>query len=143
LLNEKDVPILKSLRDIKLSYIGDSKKSFGFQIDFIFNPNEFIESTALWKRIEFFPGGLFSYEIQQSGILWKPGKRVGGPLPTQEQVPVKTVAVKRKHDEITPDSSFFTFFEVVKNDDKEILEVFKNEILVNPLAFWPDVPETN
>lgn len=131
MMEEHDIPILKHLEDIKVTY---NQNPMGFTLEFYFSPNEFFQNSVLTKEYEMKcapdESDPFSFEgpeiIKCKGcpIEWAKGKNVT----------VKTLKKKQKHKgrgevrvvtKTVRRDSFFNFFSppaISEDPDAEIDE---------------------
>lgn len=121
-IHEHDEPILKHLIDIKYSaQLGQGKK--GFQLAFLFSPNEYFQGTTITKTYLFDPDDEDECLTKAIGteIDWKPGKNPTVKLVEKKQ---KKKGKVRTIKEEEPIDSFFQFFQPpsMPGEDEEMDE---------------------
>ncbi|RDD43140.1 Nucleosome assembly protein 1-like 1 [Trichoplax sp. H2] len=159
MIQADDEPILKQLTDVHVSYTSGEQP--GFNLEFVFKPNEFFSNTTLTKQylLRFDPkkDDPFSYDGPEivyskgSKIDWKRGKNV-----TQ-----KTIKKKQRHKgkgstrtvtQTVKSDSFFNFFnqqpysaddEDLEEDAEEQMEIdfelghfFRNRLIPRAVLFF-------
>jgi len=88
LITEQDEVALEALTDIKLSYLADNP---GFQLEFIFGPNDFFTNTSLTKTYYLAEDDdgesddlLYDHAVGTK-IDWKEGKNLAVKVETKKQ----------------------------------------------------------
>ncbi|RSH88594.1 hypothetical protein EHS25_002821 [Saitozyma podzolica] len=122
-ITDSDEEALKTLQDIRLSYLDDKP---GFRLHFTFGPNEFFEDSELTKTYyyqeEVGYGGDFVYDkaIGQD-IKWKEEKDLTKKVEIKKQRN-KTTGRTRVIRKVVPTDSFFNFFKPPQPPTPEQLE---------------------
>lgn len=132
-ITERDEGALKHLIDVRLRYLdtpsnaGNGQEQQGFQLDFVFAPNEHFSNTTLTKTYFYsnqvgFSGDLVYDHAEGAAIDWKsPEANLTHRVETKKQRNKntnETRTVKR----LVPTESFFNFFSPPKpptDDDEE------------------------
>ncbi|OAX39399.1 NAP-domain-containing protein [Rhizopogon vinicolor AM-OR11-026] len=114
IITERDAGALKSLTDIRLSYLPSDSPKPGFKITFIFSPNDFFENEILEKTY------LYQEEVGYSGdfvydraigtdIKWKEEKDLTKEFEIKKQRNKNTNRTRLVR-KARPTESFFNFF---------------------------------
>ncbi|WVQ68212.1 uncharacterized protein L199_006419 [Kwoniella botswanensis] len=123
-ITDSDEAALKSLTDIKLSYLEAGQP--GFKLHFIFGPNDFFEDTELTKTYYYQEqvgyGGDFVYDKAIGHeIKWKEEKDLTKKVEIKKQRN-KTTGRTRVIKKVVPTDSFFNFFKPPQPPTPESLE---------------------
>jgi len=122
-ITDEDEAALKSLTDIRLSYLDGQA---GFRLHFTFAPNEFFENTEITKTYYYQDqvgyGGDFVYDKAVGDeIKWKEDKDLTKKIEIKKQRN-KTSGRTRVVRKVVPTDSFFNFFKPPQPPSREELE---------------------
>ncbi|KAI8918534.1 hypothetical protein DFJ77DRAFT_455955 [Powellomyces hirtus] len=121
MITEKDEEVLKSLQDIKVSYLNDNP---GFKLDFVFGENEYFTDSVLTKTyfLENSPdaayGDVMYDHASGSDIHWKEGKDLSVTVEVKKQRHKGTNKV-RVVKKTVPAETFFHFFNPPKAPEED------------------------
>ncbi|KAJ8597143.1 NAP-domain-containing protein [Rhizopogon salebrosus TDB-379] len=133
IITERDAGALKSLTDIRLSYLSNDSPKPGFKITFIFSPNDFFENEILEKTY------LYQEEVGYSGdfvydraigtdIKWKEDKDLTKEFEIKKQRNKNTNRTRLVR-KARPTESFFNFFSPPTPPTEEMADDIDDEDL--------------
>lgn len=144
IINDEDVPCLRSLKDIRVRLLEDNAPSFA--LDFHFDENEYFTNKTLSKEFKIdISQGTFQFhkeapalEVSATEIQWKFGRKL---TPEAEETIEEISSDGRIVDAPLP--SFFSLFSSRDPDDEEMIShdfqialAIKDDILPRAIAWF-------